>query len=435
MTWTSSLLASCLARLGWSPEQLAREINKRYGTGTISNKAPYNWLQGSLPRRQLPHLVAEILTDQLGETITAEALWPQHFSGGDSPEQLRTAPSALPAPDVPQTAAGPVDAAVDWLVDTGSCSPARSGGSEVPDFALDMLATRIGQLRRVDDIASTRLAMDWALQDLQSARKLAAEHSYDTRTGLRLHRSIAELAQLAGWLAADLGLRRRSQSCFLYALATARTAQDRPLAAYIISCMSYCATWETRQEEGLRLIRIARKGSCKEDFGIGHALLATREARARARLGDEVGCVRALNEAADLSKDNDSLAAAPWLSWVSPPVMVADAGRAWLELGYFRRAEQCLVRGLELFGQSQPRNRMLHWASLAEARLGREEVDGAVEAAGEALSLAHVMTSQRARIRLADLRRKLKRYDSAAAREVVERVDAFLGTGRLRVAS
>lgn len=257
----------------------------------------------------------------------------------------------------------------------------------------------------------------------------------DPRTGLQLHRIIAELAQIAGWLAADLGLRQRSQSCFLYALATARTAQDRPLAAYIISCMSYWAIWETQQEEGLRLIRIARKGSYTEDFGIGHALLAMREAHARARLGDEVGCVRALNEAADLSQDSDPSADAPWLSWVTLPVMVADAGRAWLELGYFRRAEQYLVRGLELFGESQPRNRMLHWTSLAEARLGRQEVDGAVEAAERALPLAEVMASQRVRIRLADLRRKLKRYDSAAARDIMQRVDVFLGADRLRVAS
>nr|UDM84229.1 tetratricopeptide repeat protein [Streptomyces sp.] len=435
MSQTSSLLASCLARLAWSPERLAREINKRYGSGTISNKAPYNWLQGALPRRRLPHLVAELLTDQLGESITAEALWPHHFPDSPAPETPGSTHSLHPTLDVPQSATGPVDAAVDWLVDSGSASPARSGGAEIPDIAIHMLTTRIGQLRKVDDIASTRLSMEWALQDLQSARKLVAEHSYDARTSLQLHLIIAELAQLAGWLAADLGLSRRSQSCFLCALAAARAAQDRPLAAYIISCMSYCATWESRHEEALRLIRIARKGSCKEDFGIGHALLATREARARARLGDEVGCARALDEAADLSQDSDPAQDAPWITWVTPPVMVADAGRAWLELGYFRRAEQCLERGIELFGESQPRNRMLHWTSLAEARLGRQEVDGAAEAAEEALSLAEVMVSQRAQIRLSDLRSKLKRFDSSVAREVVQRVDSIVGTDRLPVAS
>jgi hypothetical protein len=183
------------------------------------------------------------------------------------------------------------------------------------------------------------------------------------------------------------------------------------------------------------LIRIARKGSAKEDFGIGHALLATREARAHARLGDEVGCVRALNEAADLTQESDPAADAPWISWVNLPVMVADAGRSWLELGYFRRAEHCLVRGIELFGESQPRNRMLHWASLAEARLGRQELDGAAEAAEQALSLAEVMASHRARIRLSDVQNRMKRFDSSVARQVVRRVDDVLSSSRLRAAS
>lgn len=60
-----------------------------------------------------------------------------------------------------------------------------------------MLSARLQQLRKVDEISSTRLAMDWALQDLQLARKLAAEHAYDEPTGVQLHRLIAELAQLA----------------------------------------------------------------------------------------------------------------------------------------------------------------------------------------------------------------------------------------------
>lgn len=435
MNQTSTLLALCLARLQWSPERLAREINKRFGTGTISNKAPYNWLQGSLPRRQLPYLVAEILADELGEPITVEALWPRHFPTSRTTGASDAARSVLPPQDLPLAATGTVNAAVDWLVDNDPASPARSGGSEVPEIAIHMLSTRVGELRKVDDISNTALAMEWALQDLQSARKLAKNHSYDKQTGLQLHAIIAELAQLAGWLAADLGLRQRSQSCFLYALAAARTAQDRSLAAYIISCMSYCATWDDRGEEGLRLIRIARKGVVRENFGIGHALLATREARARARLGDEVGCIRALNEAADLSEDCDPSAQAPWIAWVTTPVMVADAGRAWLELGYFRRAEHRLLRGLKLFGDSQPRNRMLHWASLAEARLGRQEVDGAAEAAAEALSLAEETTSQRAQIRLSALRQKFEQYDSAAAREVVQRVDDLLETDPLREAS
>jgi hypothetical protein len=423
----SSLLSSCLARLAWSPERLASEINRKCGTGTISSKAPYNWLKGSRPRRQLPYQVAQILSDRLGEPITAEALWPGRYPPPTSPGlripvQLAGEPSDTAASD-PEL----MSATVDWLVADDVPTPSRLPGTELPATAIDLLLPRIRQLRGLDDTFSgTQLVMDWALQDLQWARTLATECSYDVITGVRLHRIIAELGQVGGWLAADLGMARRSRSCFLTALNAARTADDRALAAYIISCLSYRAAWEGRGKEALRLIRIARKGSAAETQGIARALLATREARAHAALGDEIRCARALEEAAELSHTGESPPDAPWAYWLSPAVMVADAGRAWLELGRPQRAEWYLRNGLELLGDSQPLNRLLHCTSLSEARLSRGEMDGATEAAHDALSLADRATSQRVQSRLAALRRRFQRYDSVTAREFVQRSDDLL---------
>ncbi|MGN5378575.1 hypothetical protein ACQ4WX_17360 [Streptomyces lasalocidi] len=254
-------------------------------------QGPYNWLKGARPRRRLPYLVAQILSDRLREPITVEALWPQHFPAAQDPAAQATgfrAPgtsgAAEPGPDL-------IAAAVDWLVVGEADAPSRLHGDELPAVAVDLLTTRIRQLRELDDaFRGTPLVLEWALQDFQWARRLATECCYDAETGVRLHRGIAELGQLAGWLAADLGMTRRSRSCFVTALHATHTAGDRALAAYIISCMSYHATWEGRGEEALRLIRIARKGSAVEDMGIGAALLATREARAHASLGDETGC-------------------------------------------------------------------------------------------------------------------------------------------------
>ncbi|CAL9327114.1 hypothetical protein [Streptomyces sp. SudanB182_2057] len=431
---TPSLLASCLARLQWSPERLAREINKKCGTGTISRKAPYNWLKGARPRQHLPDTVAEILADRLGEPITVEALWPGSASSGPAQGQRPSDQQPPPVLSLPVTMADLVNAAVAWLVEDDPALPVRPHGQDVPDVAIQMLGARLHQLRKVDDISSTRLAMDWALQDLRSARKLADEHAYDETTGVQLHRLIAELAQLAGWLAAELGLCRLSRSCLLAALAAARTARDRPLAAYIISGMSYRAVWEGEPEAGLRLIRIARKGTDREDRGVHVSLLATREARARAALGDRAGCEHAVGEAAEAGSGGEQAAAKPWASWVTRPVLLADAGRSWLELGCFQRAENYLVDGLLLFGDSQPRNQMLHATSLAEARLGRGEVDGAAEATEDALSLAGVMASQRAHVRLSGLRQQFLRYDGAAARETSRRIAEFLARDRLQQA-
>lgn len=421
----ASVLGSCLARLSWPPERLAREINRRCGSGTISSKAPYNWLKGACPRRRLPHIVATILSEQLGEPVAVEALWPQHFPAGSPP--LPQGPT-LRQPVPP--AQDPLTASVDWLVTDDAPPPSRHRGEEVPEAAVGMLTVRIQQLRQLDDSAAGGLVLDWALADLQWAQRLAAKYAYDAATGLQLHRIIAELGQLTAWLTADQGMDALSTSRFLTALGAARAAGDRPLAAYIISCMSYRAAWAGRAEEALRLIRIARKGTAREEMGIGQALLATREARAHASLGDEAGCQRALEEAAELSRSGRPSCEPPWAYWLTPAVMVADAGRAWLELGRPQRAETHLTRGIDMLRGSQPRNLLLHSASLAEARLARCELDGAAQATADALALTETVTSQRAHSRLMSLRRRFLRYDSTVARDIVRRADDLLHAGR-----
>ncbi|MEV4442340.1 hypothetical protein AB0K09_25690 [Streptomyces sp. NPDC049577] len=452
----TSVLACCLDRLSWSPERLAREINRVCGADTISPKAPYNWLKGSCPRRRLPHVVADILTDRLGEPVTVQALWPGRFPAGE--ECLARVPAPRPAPDAgsepsphaprsaqrprltaaapaPRTAATEQElmtTAVDWLLNPDPEPGSQLRGEEVDHAALDVLNERIAQLRRLDDDRGGRLVLDWAAQDLRWARTLTAECSYDPATGVRLHRAVAELGQLVGWIAADLGIDDLARQHLLLALRAARAAGDRALAAHVISCLSYRAAWNGHGQDALRLSRIARKGSAGEPAGPGQALLATREARAHASLDDPGGCQRALEEAAELAEagPRGGRADAPWSYWVTPAVLVADAGRAWLELGKPARAARDLAHGLRLFDDSQPRNRLLHWASLAEARLQLDDVDGAAAAADAALDLAEHVNSMRATARLTWLRSRFRRCDGRAARQTVQRADDLLGGER-----
>ncbi|WP_055697654.1 hypothetical protein [Streptomyces silaceus] len=432
----ASVLAACLSRLGWSPERLAREINHVCGPGTISEKAPYNWLRGSCPRRQLPHVVARILSARLSEGISVEALWPRHFSSGS--RAAGPAPSPRPGgrPREPSvTGEALVSGAVDWLVADEVTAPLRTHGEELSPVDVEMLSTRIRQLRRMDDDRGGRVVLDWTVQDLRWAQRLAGEYAYDAGVGVRLHGAIAELGQLAGWLAADVGLEADSRRHFLEALRAARSAGDRELGAYIVSCMSYRALWSGQGHDALRLIRMARKGTAGAPAGIRQALLATREARAHAAVGDQTSCQHHLEQAAELSQGggDDGM---PWAYWLTPAVMVADAGRAWLELGRPDRAEWHLQCGLEMLGGTQPRNRLLHSASLADARLARDELDGAAEAVMAALDLAENLTSLRARVRLSGLRRRLLLHqDSASARQILERMEYVLGPSGLRCAS
>ncbi|MFJ1757032.1 hypothetical protein [Kitasatospora sp. NPDC088134] len=436
------VLGDCLKRLGWSPDKLAREIN-RVRPNSISPKAPYGWLKGSTPRGSLPQIVAAVLSHHLRETITTEALWPtkaiapgadgwlqQPWSQEGTWEGLESFTvgplrSGLGV-SRPLSGQGLIGPAVDWLTTPDAPVGGRPIGEVISPQAIDVLTDRVTQLRRLDDAQGGPLVLDWITQDLNWAAYLARNGSYDPLTGQRLHSVLAELAQLAGWLACDLGRNALGQRYLLFGLRAAHTANNRALGANIVSCLSYQATWRNAHEEALHLIKISRQGVGGPAGGVVHALLATRQARAHAQLGRLDDCARALDEVAALIESTADSAAPSWAYWVTPAVLAADAGRAWLELDRPEVAEHHLLRGLQLFGDAQPRNRLLHTMSLAEARLRQRDLDGAAVAARRALALRPSLDSGRARRRMAGLRDEFERSASPLARDVTDEIGAAL---------
>lgn len=444
-----ALLALCLYRLDWSPERLAREINKLCGDGTISLKAPYGWLKGSCPRGRLPQIVARILTQHLGEPVTAGALWP-------SSTVLDTMPITADAGlDLPWTAQGTwrsagllvdqvamkapslvlqvdgsalIRPAVDWLTADDAPLMGRARGAEISPQIVDVLADRVGQLRRLDDLNSGRLTLDWTIEDLKWTARLVRDSAYDEATGARLYGVMAELCQLAGWVCADLELHALGQRFLMIGLRAAHTAGDRDLGANIVSCLSYQAGWNAAYDDALRLIKIARAGLRADSSEAMRALLASRQARAHAQLGQRGDCERALDEAAEFTGRLESQRPV-WAYWVTDAVLVADAGRSWLELGDPVRAQPLLKQGLSLFGETQPRNRMLHHISLAESYLTSGDLEEALASATCAIDVGHEVRSRRAAARLRLFQTHLTSRDGSQVREVNERIDdALAGT-------
>jgi hypothetical protein len=277
-----SPLGDYLDRLEWSAERLVREINRISGPGTTTAKAPYAWIKGSCPRGRLPETVASILSGQLGEHITAEMLWPKRARETlvqplhldlDLPWTQRGAWQAAgllsdhligPSPIRPPVLPGPslVGPALDWLTaDDEEPSSQQVGRQIVGPEAVQVLRDRIGQLRRLDDAQGGPLVLEWVTQDLRWAASLVHNGSYDPVTGIELHGVVAELAQLAGWLACDQGRAGIGQRYLLAGLHFAHTALDSALGANIVSCLSYQAMWSGEHQDALRLIRAARKGA------------------------------------------------------------------------------------------------------------------------------------------------------------------------------
>lgn len=303
-----SQLAVFLETLHWSPERLAREINRRYGEGTVSLKAPYGWAKGAYPRGQVPGFVAAILSDQLGRTIDISQIWPQRFPdaqpGGVGDPALgppwteehvgRILRPLLdqedgkrePWPAEPVPGAVLVSLAVDWLTAEGRLASARSQGAEVSTEMVDILTSRIARLRRVSAAEDDSLVMNWVVHELRWALHMSENTAYDAPTGRRLYGAIAELAQLAGWLAEDQGHYARGQHYLLAALRASGLAGDRNLGAYVLSCLSYHLTKCGNGQDALRLIKLADVGMDDALPGVLHSLLASREARVYAHFTD-----------------------------------------------------------------------------------------------------------------------------------------------------
>jgi hypothetical protein len=169
-----------------------------------------------------------------------------------------------------------------------------------------------------------------------------------------------------------------------------------------------------------------RWGFClvRDRIGDRRPIPTAPAACAAGRTADTDACAQALDDAAELfrRRTTSPIPAPSWAYWVSEAVLVADAGRAWLEAGLPDRAEPLLTTGLMLFGESQPRNRLLHGISLAQCRLLAGAVDGAVHATDSALALVGPRDSARARSRLRELRAALASSGSNDAIRTADRI-------------
>lgn len=305
--------------------------------------------------------------------------------------------------------------------------PACLGSPPIADQTIAAIVGRVRELRLLDDGGGSWV-LEWALHDLRWARRVLREFEesggFTPRLGA-LHRVVGELAQLAGWIACDGGRHGRAQKLWLMGLGSAQAAGDVRLGATIMSCLSYQALWLGEAKAALELAAAARRAAAGLPGGAFHALLATREARARAATGDALGCERTLEQASMWVATSRPGEEPEWVYWVTPAVLAADAGRASFELGDHRRAVDRLTRGLELFGQSQQRNQALHLTSLAAAHLSADDAEAAAAAVDTVLAILPVYDSHRVRQRLSGLLSLLTRA-GAPGRLAADRIHAAL---------
>jgi hypothetical protein len=294
-----------------------------------------------------------------------------------------------------------------------------------PPRGRSVLATRVGELRRMDDLVGGVDLADLVDRELRAGLDLLRA----SRSGVqrrRLLALVAELAQLAGWTAADAGRGRAALRAYRVALSAAGEIGDRALGGHVLGCVSHLLAATGNPGDALLLARAAHAGMHRAGPAGVQILLLHRIAFAAALAGERRASEQALAAAERLADSRDPHHEPPWLYWLDDGELAALAGRCFAALGRPLRAEPLLRN--RMTARTGPRTMALDGCWLAEAYLAAGEAEQACAIAGSALLAAVRSGSSRAAARaLAQHDRLIGSGAAAPARAYAALVAAVQG--------
>lgn len=218
---------------------------------------------------------------------------------------------------------------------------------------------------------------------------------------------LAELAQLAGWMAYDHGLPGAAQRYYLLALHACKEAGPGavPLGVKVIGDMTQLSTSLGNYDDSLRL---AQTGLCalpRTEKLVRTELLGL-EARAYAQLGprEAPDAARSAEACVEVWHEAEDKTAPDWLHYMNQAEVDCLAANTYTQLAlhaddqtrwrvYAGRAEYHTLRARQTRASGYDRSRVLDEVRLAKVRLSQRELREALTVAVDALSLADTSRS------------------------------------------
>lgn len=231
----------------------------------------------------------------------------------------------------------------------------------------------------------------------------------DDDTTLCLHRTLADLHNLAGWTSMDVALYSGARSHFAQALVHARIAGQASLIANILYRTGRLHLHRAMTVEALRFFQLGQISAQDSGCTVTVAVLCANEAWAYAMLGEAGQATASLNRARDELARADLSTAAPWVRFFGEADLAGLAGLIHLDLAatdpaHISRARHELEHALVLRGDGMARTRTFEEIALATARLRDRDVDSGVAMGWTAAGGAEQLQSVRVRDRLRPLK-------------------------------
>ncbi|WP_256788648.1 helix-turn-helix transcriptional regulator [Frankia sp. AvcI1] len=303
----------------------------------------------------------------------------------------------------------------EWLLLEPPQVAELAAGRHVGAALAEKVEGRVGQFRRLDDYVGGRDLVSLVERELLGTVTMLREAVYDAAVGRRLLSSVAQLCQLAGWIAADAGRHGAAVRFLTGGIRAAHAGGDTALAANLISTQAYQMVNHADARQGVLLAQTACAGVGRSASATTRALLADRLAWAHARAGERRACEQTLAVVERLYDRADPAADPAWVYWLDAREIDVMAGRCWTELRRPDRAEDRLRHGLTGYDPLRAREISLYETWFAEAHLQRGDVEQACERAVRAARLDARVNSARTAERLRMLARRLGGYRSVRA--------------------
>ena len=314
-------------------------------------------------------------------------------------------------------APGPENAlrlAHEWLIAEPPQVFELRAGRRIGAGTVARIERRVQQLRLLDDHVGGGRTYPILSGELAGTSALLQEAAYSERLGRRLLVAVADLCQLAGFVAADTGRYADAKRLHAAGVRAAHAGGGTESAANNLSSVAYI---EANVGDPRRAVLLARS-ACAGVRGCGRAtvraLMLERLAWAAARAGDESAAARALGQVEETYVTPSAADDPPWTYWLSADEVDVMAGRVWTELRQPARAMPILERAIACYGSDVPRETALYLTWLAEALVQAGDVAAAADRATEALRLARKAHSRRTRERVAVVRALLAQHSHVA---------------------
>jgi tetratricopeptide (TPR) repeat protein len=434
-------LTAWLKRSGLSNGELARRVKRAAqdaGHPHISPEATAvrRWTaEGMVPRRPVPGIIADVLSDALGYRVTSYEL-----GLGDSPAEDRSllysrdyattveTVADLGRADVdrrkfltaaPFAAVAAVGPSRDWLLDTLDQQP--DPGPRVRLEDVTAVKNMFGEFQKLDIFqggGSGRLVLA-AYMNVHVFPLLRRPQDDSVRQALC--EAAAEQTYLLGWMAYDNGEHGTAQRYLIQSLRLAQESRNAALGAHVLAGMADQATLLGHPDEGLRVAQSGRLGLRDSESAACLADLWALEARAQAALGNKAEAARAVVQSEAAAERIDHDREPEWALFIDPAYLHGEHAMTFRDIGDPAASEEHARRSIDhARQQKRARRGALSQAALASAYLQRGELELAHAAGLRTLSLTGKVQSSRAVEAVADLQKRMTPYGAGGNRLVAD---------------